>query len=160
MGGITPSVIVVGNEKGGSGKSTVALHLVAGLMAWGLKAGAIDLDHRQQSLSHFFANRAHGLQGAWLPAVVQGMLSGLLTGGLKKTLEWLDRRMAGVLSDWSAFVFAPMMTANVILMLLGLIHTLIGTPELVATIVFPWSLSTLYAIVYNAGLVRARRSAA
>ncbi len=58
MGGITPSVIVVGNEKGGSGKSTVAMHLVAGLMASGLRAGAIDLDHRQQSLSHFFANRA------------------------------------------------------------------------------------------------------
>lgn len=52
------SVIVVGNEKGGSGKTTVAIHLVAGLTAAGLQVGAIDLDHRQQSLSHFFTNRA------------------------------------------------------------------------------------------------------
>ncbi len=58
MGGNSPALIVVGNEKGGSGKSTVALHLVAGLMAAGLRAGAIDLDHRQRTLSHFFANRA------------------------------------------------------------------------------------------------------
>src|SRR5262245_35618664 len=53
------SVIVVGNEKGGSGKTTVAIHLVAGLMASGLRVGAIDLDHRQRSFSHFFTNRAH-----------------------------------------------------------------------------------------------------
>lgn len=108
----------------------------------------------------FFANRAHGLAGAWLPALVQGTVSGALTGGLKKTLEWLDRRMGGLWADWMAFVFPPMLTANVILQLLGLVHKLIGTPELVATIAFPWSVSTLYAIVYNAGLVRVRRSAA
>lgn len=52
------ALIVVGNEKGGSGKSTVALHLVGGLMSAGLRVGAVDLDHRQQTLSHFFANRA------------------------------------------------------------------------------------------------------
>jgi chromosome partitioning protein len=52
------AVIVVGNEKGGSGKTTVAIHLVAGLLAAGLRVGAMDLDHRQRSFSHFFANRA------------------------------------------------------------------------------------------------------
>ena len=38
----------------------------------------------------------------------------------------------------------------------------VGASALVplATIAFPWSVSTLYAIIYNAGLVRARRSAA
>lgn len=58
MAGFPVPLIVVGNEKGGSGKSTVAIHLVAGLMSAGLRAGAIDLDHRQRSFSHFFANRA------------------------------------------------------------------------------------------------------
>lgn len=103
-----------------------------------------------------FANRGHGLAAAWLPALAQGILSGALTGALKKTLEALDGRIAGPL----AFVIPPMVTAGSILALLVLVHRLIGTPELVATVAFPWSVSTLYAIVYNAGLVRARRSAA
>ena len=58
MAGYPVPLIVVGNEKGGSGKTTVAIHLVAGLMAAGLRVGAIDLDQRQRSFSHFFANRA------------------------------------------------------------------------------------------------------
>ena len=103
-----------------------------------------------------FANRGHGLVAAWPPALAQGILSGALTGALKKTLEALDGKIAGPL----AFVVPPAVTAGSILALLVLVHRLIGTPELVATIAFPWSLSTLYAIVYNAGLVRARRSAA
>ena len=102
-----------------------------------------------------FANRDHGLAGAWLPALVQGILSGALTGALKKTLEALDGRLAGAL----AFAVPPAITAGSILTLLTLVHTLIGTPEVLATIAVPWSISTLYAIVYNAGLVRARRSA-
>jgi hypothetical protein len=103
-----------------------------------------------------FANRSHGLAAAWLPALAQGILSGALTGALKKTLEALDGKIAGPL----AFVVPPAVTAGSILALLVLVHRLMSTPELVATIAFPWSLSTLYAIVYNAGLVRARRSAA
>jgi chromosome partitioning protein len=51
-------IIVVGNEKGGSGKTTVAIHLVAGAMSAGLRVGGIDLDHRQKSFAHFFENRA------------------------------------------------------------------------------------------------------
>lgn len=62
---LNSSLVVVGNEKGGSGKSTVAIHMSAGLMQAGLRVGVIDLDHRQQTLSHFFANRAQwaDLQG-------------------------------------------------------------------------------------------------
>lgn len=103
-----------------------------------------------------FANRAHGPGAAWLPALAQGTLSGALTGALKKTLEALDGRLGGLF----AYMIPPAVTAGSILVLLVLVHTLIGTPELLATIAFPWSVSTLYAIVYNAGLVRARRSAA
>ncbi len=103
-----------------------------------------------------FANRDHGLAGAWLPALVQGTLSGALTGVLKKTLEALDGRLTGAL----AWAVPPAITAGSILALLTLVHTAIGTPEVIATIAVPWSVSTLYAIVYNAGLVRARRNAA
>ena len=58
-----PLVIVVGNEKGGAGKSTLAIHIIVGLMQAGHKAAIIDLDLRQRSMSHFFANRA-----AWTAA--------------------------------------------------------------------------------------------
>ena len=51
-------VIVVGNEKGGSGKTTVAMHLIVALMRAGFKTGAMDLDIRQKSLSRYLENRA------------------------------------------------------------------------------------------------------
>jgi chromosome partitioning protein len=50
-------VIVVGNEKGGAGKSTVATHLAVALMHEGARVAVLDLDRRQLSLAHFFANR-------------------------------------------------------------------------------------------------------
>ena len=51
-------VIVVGNEKGGTGKSTTAVHVALGLMARGMQVACIDLDSRQATLSRFLANRA------------------------------------------------------------------------------------------------------
>ena len=50
-------IIVVGNEKGGAGKSTLALHLATALMHGGARVAAMDLDVRQQSMAHFFAHR-------------------------------------------------------------------------------------------------------
>ena len=49
--------IVVGNEKGGSGKSTVAAHLVVGLLGLGWRVASLDLDSRQRTTTRFFANR-------------------------------------------------------------------------------------------------------
>lgn len=53
-----PHVIVLGNEKGGSGKSTVAMHLVAGFLREGFSVGAIDLDARQGTLFRHLDARA------------------------------------------------------------------------------------------------------
>ncbi len=50
-------IIVVGNEKGGAGKSTIAIHLATALLHEGARIIAIDLDVRQQSMGRFFANR-------------------------------------------------------------------------------------------------------
>jgi chromosome partitioning protein len=50
-------VVVIGNEKGGSGKSTVAIHIAVALMKSGLSVATIDLDSRQQSFSHYIENR-------------------------------------------------------------------------------------------------------
>lgn len=51
-------VVVLGNEKGGSGKSTTALHIAVALMKAGQKVATIDLDSRQQSFTHYIKNRS------------------------------------------------------------------------------------------------------
>jgi len=50
-------VIVVANEKGGSGKSTVAIHIAIALMKSGQSVATIDLDARQRSFTHYIDNR-------------------------------------------------------------------------------------------------------
>jgi chromosome partitioning protein len=50
-------VIVVGNEKGGSGKSTVAIHIAIALMKSGQRVATIDLDARQRSFTDYIENR-------------------------------------------------------------------------------------------------------
>ncbi len=50
-------VIVCGNEKGGSGKSTLSIHLADALMQAGHKVATIDLDTRQLSLTRYVENR-------------------------------------------------------------------------------------------------------
>jgi len=50
-------IIVLGNEKGGSGKSTAAMHVIVGLLREGYKVGAIDLDARQATLSNYMTAR-------------------------------------------------------------------------------------------------------
>ena len=50
-------VIVVGNEKGGSGKSTVAMHIAMALIKSGQSVATLDLDSRQRSFTHYIENR-------------------------------------------------------------------------------------------------------
>jgi len=50
-------IIVVGNEKGGSGKSTSAIHIVVSLLCRGYSVAIIDLDARQKSLARYVENR-------------------------------------------------------------------------------------------------------
>ncbi|WP_419905558.1 division plane positioning ATPase MipZ [Kiloniella sp.] len=52
-----PRIVVIGNEKGGSGKSTTTMHLVVSLMKDGFTVGTIDLDARQGTLSRYLENR-------------------------------------------------------------------------------------------------------
>ena len=52
-----PHVIVLGNEKGGSGKSTTAMHLIVALLKRGFAVGSIDLDARQGTLTRMIENR-------------------------------------------------------------------------------------------------------
>jgi chromosome partitioning protein len=57
-------VVVLGNEKGGSGKSTTALHIAVALLKAGQRVATIDLDSRQQSFPHYIENRRAWAQRA------------------------------------------------------------------------------------------------
>ncbi|HEY0625145.1 MAG TPA: division plane positioning ATPase MipZ [Allosphingosinicella sp.] len=64
-----PHFIVFANEKGGTGKSTTAVHAAVGLAAAGRRVGALDLDTRQRTLGRYLDNRAASMRrlGAELP---------------------------------------------------------------------------------------------
>lgn len=51
-------VIVIGNEKGGSGKSTTAVNIIVALMKAGHRVASIDTDSRQLSLTRYIENRS------------------------------------------------------------------------------------------------------
>lgn len=50
-------IIVIGNEKGGSGKTTTCMHLIIGLLRLGFRVGTMDIDARQRSLTRYIENR-------------------------------------------------------------------------------------------------------
>ena len=50
-------IIVMGNEKGGSGKTTTTMHLMVALLRLGFKVGSMDIDARQRSLTRYLENR-------------------------------------------------------------------------------------------------------
>src|ERR1700683_4866056 len=54
---VSAHVIVLGNEKGGSGKSTTAMHVAVALLQAGQRVATIDLDSRQRSFTHYIENR-------------------------------------------------------------------------------------------------------
>ncbi|MCE2951616.1 MAG: division plane positioning ATPase MipZ [Alphaproteobacteria bacterium] len=57
-----PYVIVLGNEKGGTGKSTLSMHLITYLTRLGCKVGSIDVDAHQGSLTRYLENRFQTIQ--------------------------------------------------------------------------------------------------
>jgi chromosome partitioning protein len=59
-------VIVVGNEKGGSGKSTTAFHLAIYLLYQGFRVASIDVDSRQQTFTSYVRNRRNWVQARGL----------------------------------------------------------------------------------------------
>ncbi len=65
-----PFIIVLGNEKGGTGKSTTAMHLIVALLKVGFKVGSIDLDSRQGSLTRYVANRTSYAEETGEPLVM------------------------------------------------------------------------------------------
>ena len=63
-------VIVVGNEKGGSGKSTTAMHVAVALLKSGYSVATVDLDGRQLSLTRYVENRRRWARTAGISLAV------------------------------------------------------------------------------------------
>ncbi|HEV2365221.1 MAG TPA: division plane positioning ATPase MipZ [Caulobacteraceae bacterium] len=80
-------IIVIGNEKGGAGKSTIAVHLATCLLYEGARVAVADLDLRQRSTAAFFANRL-----AWTAAA--GVALPAPTSLEPTTLEELAQALA------------------------------------------------------------------
>lgn len=72
---------------------------------------------------------------------------------LKRGIEALARRFSGV----PALVLPPTLAALASATLLGTLHWLGGTPEIVRTIAVPLTVATSYAALYNFSLWRERR---
>ena len=53
-----PHFVVFANEKGGTGKSTTAVHTAVALAASGHRVAALDLDGRQRTMTRYLENRA------------------------------------------------------------------------------------------------------
>ncbi|WP_133364648.1 division plane positioning ATPase MipZ [Qipengyuania sediminis] len=87
-----PHRITFANEKGGTGKSTTAVHVAVALAASGKRVAAFDLDHRQRTMDRYFENRAAtaAKRGIRLPTAACHVVS----GGTSEELEALIAREA------------------------------------------------------------------
>ena len=63
-------VVVLGNEKGGSGKSTTAMHIIVALLKSGRSVASIDTDSRQRSLTRYVENRERWMRKSGIPLEV------------------------------------------------------------------------------------------
>ncbi|MEM8570260.1 MAG: division plane positioning ATPase MipZ [Pseudomonadota bacterium] len=91
-------LIVIGNEKGGSGKSTTAMHVITSLVRTGHSVGALDFDIRQRSLTRYLENRTDYMQrhGFDLPMPIH----------LKIEASHLDSRLDAEVEDQERFIDA------------------------------------------------------
>ena len=99
-----------------------------------------------------WANAGHGLHAALLAGLVQGVLSGALTLGLKRSVDWMRPRFAGLL----AYLLPPIIAGGCSATLLITAHLLAGTPEVLVTIAVPLIVSLTYIFAYN--ILRQRRA--
>lgn len=100
-----------------------------------------------------FANRAHPMPDPVVAGLVQGTLTALITLSLKSLIEALSRRF----DDLRALWLPPLCAAVTSAVLLSTVHTLAGTPEVLATIAVPLTVASSYATIYCFTLWRGRR---
>jgi chromosome partitioning protein len=94
-------IIVLGNEKGGSGKSTTAMHVATALVRLGHVVGGLDLDLRQRSFARYMENR-HAIiaaRGLDLAAPELMDLPEIDPATLAEGENILDKRLSAAVAD-------------------------------------------------------------
>lgn len=93
-------IIVVGNEKGGAGKSTVSMHVATALARMGHKVSALDLDLRQKTFGRYANNRQKFLEksGLDLPCPRYHDLPEVDQAGLEPGENIFDRRLSAAIA--------------------------------------------------------------
>lgn len=88
MSGGKPHIIVFANEKGGSGKSTTAVHTAVALAVSGHKVAAIDLDTRQKTLARYLENREATMRrrSAALAMPIYSVLDEMSEAGIEREI--------------------------------------------------------------------------
>lgn len=94
-------IIVIGNEKGGAGKSTVSMHVGTALARLGHKVSALDLDLRQKTFGRYTQNRRAFLEksGLDLPSPSYRELPEIEAGHLKPGENVYDRRLSAAVAE-------------------------------------------------------------
>ncbi|WP_068073348.1 division plane positioning ATPase MipZ [Novosphingobium lentum] len=95
-----PHRIVFANEKGGTGKSTTAVHIAVALAYQGARVAAIDLDSRQRTMHRYLENRAETVarRNVALPSATFAVFRG-------ETIEELDALSEELSADHDFLVF-------------------------------------------------------
>jgi chromosome partitioning protein len=102
-----PHRIVFANEKGGTGKSTTAVHAAIALAYQGANVAAIDLDPRQRTLYRYFENRAETEQrrGIALPGARFGVFEGRSVEELEQAAAKLVKATADAAGRCDFLIF-------------------------------------------------------
>ena len=97
-------IIVVGNEKGGAGKSTVSMHVATALSRMGHKVGTLDLDLRQKTLGRYIHNRQAFMakKGITLPTPSYHELPEIDQNTLKPGENAFDHRLSMAVAKMEA----------------------------------------------------------
>ncbi|MEO7564593.1 MAG: division plane positioning ATPase MipZ [Sphingomicrobium sp.] len=96
-----PHFIIFANEKGGTGKSTTAVHTAIALAASGHRVGALDLDHRQRTMARYLENRDSTIKrlDADLPRAEYEVIEELSENALAEALDRLSTKADVIVID-------------------------------------------------------------
>ena len=97
-------IVVVGNEKGGAGKSTVSMHVATALARLGKNVSVLDLDLRQRTLGRYVENRMEFMrqEGVRLPTVQLHELPEIDAATLPPGENVYDHRLSAAISGLEA----------------------------------------------------------